>query len=103
MVNHVHPAGVDAKPIDQLRPSVLRVDDDPVDSLVQPPLGARLPGPWLAWQEVMRGEHQRARTRQQVAVQPLHRQPLEMDHVGGHRAAVADHVGEMLGCLDRPP
>jgi hypothetical protein len=76
------------------------VDHERVDGLVAPTLGACLPESRLTREQVVRGQHERA-ARQQVYVEPLHRQPLEVHHVGGSRgAAVADHVrsvGQQLG------
>ena len=99
---------VDAELADQPRAAVLGVHDDRVEAVVQPPLRRALAGPRLARQHVVGGQHERrapaAAAREQVAVELLHGQPLEVHDVGRARGApVAQHVGHVLGELQRAP
>ena len=88
---------------------MLGVHHDRVEAVIQPPLRLALAGPRLAREDVVGGQHERpararggAPGRQQMAVQVLHGEPLEVHHVGRARcAAVAQHVGDVLGELDR--
>ncbi len=54
VVDDVDAAGIDAERVYELAPAVLRVDDDRVDALVQPALRARLAGPGLAREQIVR-------------------------------------------------
>ena len=66
------------------------------DALVEAALRAELAGARLARQDVVRGEDDGPRARQQVHVERLERQPLEVHDVGGaRRAAVAQHVRDV--------
>ena len=86
-------------------PAVLAVHDDRVEALVEAPLRGALAGPRFARQDVVRGDHEPAGGRprwQQVKVERLHREPLEVHDVGVAReTAVAEHVGHVLGELQR--
>ena len=86
----------------QARRAVARVDDDAVHPLHQPARRRDLAGPRLARDHVVRGQHERAPAREQVDVERLDGQPLEVDDVGAPRGApVAEHLGHVLGELDR--
>ena len=61
--DHVHARGLDAQLAGQAPPAVLGVHDDRVEAVVQAPLGVALPGAGLAREDVVRGQHQRARPR----------------------------------------
>ena len=53
---------------------------------------------------VVQREHLRAPAREQARAERLEPEPLPVAHVGGARvAAVAQHAGHVLGCLERPP
>ncbi len=110
--DHVHALGLDSQLADQPRAPVLGVHDDRVEALVQPPLGRELPRTGLAREDVVRGQHERARAPpvayrraavhagwgQQPAVEVLDGEPLEVHDVGlAREAAVAQHVGDVLG------
>ena len=100
--DHVHALAVDAELVDQPRAPVRGVGDDRVEALVQPPLRLALPGTRFARQHVVRGQHERFAARQQVPVELLHGEPLEVHDVGcASRAPVAQHVGHVLGELQR--
>ena len=112
--DHVHARGIDAQLVGQPPPPVLGVHDDRVEAVVQPPLRRALARPGLARQDVVGGDHEWAtggcsrppsaaeRERQQATVEVLHGEPLEVHDVGRPRgAAVAQHVGHVLGELDR--
>ena len=73
-------SGGDGQSVHQLAAPVLGVDDDRVDRVVQPSLGRGLPGPRLARQQIVGGQHDRA-AGQEMAVEPLHVEPLEVDDV----------------------
>ena len=74
----------------------------PIPEPAQPPAGTLPPG--LLAEPAVGGQHPRPNGRQQAAVEPRHRQPLVVDDVGTTAvAAVAAHVGEVLGELQRPP
>ena len=85
------------------RAAVLGVHDDRVEALVQAPLRGALPGPRLARAGCRGRSAPAAAARgQQLAVELLHGQPLEVHDVGRARgAAVAQHVGDVLGELER--
>ena len=123
--DHVDPLRVHAQLACQALATVLGVDDDRVEALVQAALGGELARAGLARHDVVGGEHERpaqhrpgvapagtgggagaARTGggagggQQVAIEVLNREPLEVHDVSRARgAAVAEHVGDVLGQL----
>jgi len=100
----VDPLGVDLQVDHQALAPVMGVDDHRVGALVEPPLGGALARPGLAGQHVVGGDHQRPPPGKQASVEGLHRQPLEVHDVGaGRRAAVAQHVRDVLRQLRRTP
>jgi hypothetical protein len=87
--------------------AVLGVDDERIKTVIQAPLGRALSAARLAREDVVRSQHERAAGtvrraawRQQAAVELLDGEPLEVNDVGGaRRAAVAEHVWDVLGEL----
>ncbi len=101
MRDHVHALAIDAQLIRQAPAAVLGVHDDGIEVLVQASLRRALAGTRLARKDVVRGQYQRTPVRQQAPIQVLDGEPLEVHHVGSARgAAVAQHVGDVLGELD---
>ena len=75
------------------------MDDDRVDAVVQAALGGGLAGTRLTREQVVRGQDGRA-IGEQGPVEVLEVEPLEVDDVAaGGGAAVAEHVGDVLGEL----
>jgi len=100
--DHVDAPCVDAELVDQARAAVLGVRDDGVEALIERPLCGATAGAALARKHVVRGQHERTPARQEPRVELLDGEPLEVHDVGGARgAAVAQHVGDVLGELER--
>ena len=103
MVDHVDAVGIQPETLDQLPAAVVGMDDDRVHPPVQPSLRGRLAGARLTREQIVAGQHERARG-QKRAVEPLHVEPLEVRDVGvAAQAAVAEHVRNVLEQLARLP
>jgi tetraprenyl-beta-curcumene synthase len=124
--DHMHAVGVGAELGDQTRAAVLGMHHERVEAVIQPPLCRELTPTRLAREHVVGGEHERGTsatvggaafnartvrgapppttTGQQVSIELLNGKPLEVRHIGGTcEAAVAQHVGHVLGELVRHP
>ena len=108
--DHVHTVLIEAQLPHQPPASVLGVDDDRVEAVVQLPLGSHLPRARLAREHVVGGDHQRQAAAgpralgQEMTVEVLDREPLEVRHIrlaGGD--SVAEHVRYVLKQLAGPP
>ena len=94
--DHRDARGIDTRLLHEPAAAVLGVHDDRIEAGIEAALGRQLPAPRLARQHVVRGQDERAASRQQVRVELLHRQPLEVHDVRRERPApVAQHVRDV--------
>jgi hypothetical protein len=99
----LHLVGGHAEPVHEPAAAVLGVHDHGVDTGVEAALGGALPGPWLARQHVVGGEHERPpECPQEQPVHRLDREPLEVhDGRRARGARRAEHVRDVAGELGR--
>jgi hypothetical protein len=103
VADHVHLLGGDTEHVDEPAATVLGVDDDRGNAIVELPLRPGLTRACLAWEQIVGRQHDRP-GREQVAVEPLQREPLEVDDIGAPRQpAVARHVRDVPQRLGDPP
>ncbi len=109
--DHVHTPAVNAQLVHQARASLLRVNDDRVETIVQAPLGFQLTWARLAWEHIVGGDDQgpaasvrRPSGWKQIAVEVLNRKPLEVHDIRlACGKSVAQHVRCVLRQLARDP